>query len=424
MPLGPSLFSDSSGSPAGPSAASSLARENAAVGFVLALARTLHRYGTPAHRLEEAMRVCCHRLGIDAEVFTTPTAIIMSFGDEHELKTRLLRVSGGELDLGKLAAVDALADEVASRRVTPTDGLVRLDAIVDGKPQWGRVASTLSHALTCGAIAVFFGGSIADVAVAGAIGLALGLLAQLIARSTDQTRVFELVGAALAAVTAGLVSSVWSTVSAPLVTIAALVVLLPGMGLTVAMTELATRNPIAGTARLMSAVIVLLELVVGVALGDRLAEVLVTVHPATPDPLPAWAPWVALTSAGVGVSILCQAQVKAFGWILAACVVGYVGSRYGTAWLGGQLGVLVGAFVVGVLSNLYARLLGRPSQVVSVPAVLLLVPGSMGFRGMESLLDRQTLTGVETVFAMFVVALAIVAGLLIANAVVSPRRSL
>jgi len=56
--------------------------------------------------------------------------------------------------------------------------------------------------------------------------------------------------------------------------------------------------------------------------------------------------------------------------------------------------------------------------------VLLLVPGSMGFRGMESLLDRDTLTGVETVFAMFVVAIAIVAGLLIANALVQPRRSL
>jgi uncharacterized membrane protein YjjB (DUF3815 family) len=48
----------------------------------------------------------------------------------------------------------------------------------------------------------------------------------------------------------------------------------------------------------------------------------------------------------------------------------------------------------------------------------------MGLRGMTSLLDQQTLTGIETVFAMFIVAIAIVAGLLIANAVVQPRRSL
>jgi uncharacterized membrane protein YjjB (DUF3815 family) len=48
----------------------------------------------------------------------------------------------------------------------------------------------------------------------------------------------------------------------------------------------------------------------------------------------------------------------------------------------------------------------------------------MGFRGVSALLGRDTLTGVGTVFEMFVVAIAIVAGLLVANAVVSPRRSL
>jgi len=61
---------------------------------------------------------------------------------------------------------------------------------------------------------------------------------------------------------------------------------------------------------------------------------------------------------------------------------------------------------------------------VSVPAVLLLVPGSLGLRGLASLLDRDTVTGVESVVATAIVATAIVAGLLIANAVVSPRRSL
>jgi uncharacterized membrane protein YjjB (DUF3815 family) len=43
---------------------------------------------------------------------------------------------------------------------------------------------------------------------------------------------------------------------------------------------------------------------------------------------------------------------------------------------------------------------------------------------MESLLDKNTLTGVETLFAMFVVAIAIVAGLLVSAAIVPPRRSL
>jgi len=395
-----------------------------AIGFVLALGRALHRYGTPADRMEEALKICCERLGLQTEVFTSPTALIMSFGAPTELKTRMMRLEGSELDLGKLEQVDAIADQVIDKQLSPRDGIDRLQAIFLAPPQFGHGISTLMHGVSAGGLSVFFGGSLEDVAVAGSIGLSLGLLAQYARRSTDQARVFELVGAAFAAFAAGVVSSMWHAVTPSLVTIAALILLLPGMSLTTAMSELATRHLIAGTARLMSAVIVLLQLVVGVALGERAANAVVEVHRAVPVVLPAWAPWIALVASALGIAVVVQAQVRAFGWILAASAVGYIGNAAGTTWLGPQMGVMVGAFALGVLGNLYARLLRRPAQVVVVPAMLLLVPGSMGFRGMASLLSRDTLTGVETVFAMFVVAIAIVAGLLIANAVVSPRRTL
>ncbi len=397
--------------------------ERHAIAFVLALGRALHRYGTPAHRLEEAMRVICLRLGLECEVFSTPTAIIMSFGEPTELRTRMLRVEGGELDMDKLEQVDDLADDVAALKVTPAEGVARLDEILASPRRYGHAMSTAMHAITSSGMAVFFGGSLSDVALAGAIGLLLGLLAQITARSSDQARVFELLGAAFVAFSSA-VASKWFAITPSLVTIAALIVLLPGMSLTVAMTELATRHLIAGTARLMSAVIVLLELVVGVALGERLAVTLVHVEQAIPVPLPEWSQWLAMIVSSIGIAIVVQAQLRAFGWILAACAIGYIGAAIGTRWLDAQLGVVIGAFAVGVLGNLFARRMERPAQVVQVPAVLLLVPGSMGFRGMSSLLGHDTMTGVETVFAMFVVATAIVAGLLIANAVVSPRRSL
>jgi len=399
------------------------AKETDSIAFVLALGRALHRYGTPAHRLEEAMRVICARLDLEVEVFTTPTAIIMSFGDPTELRTRLMRVEGGELDMDKLEQVDDLADDVAAQKVTPAEGVVRLEKILGSRRRYGHATSTLMHAMTSGGLAVTFGGTLVDVALASVIGLLLGLLAQVAARSTDQARVFELVGSAFVSFAAACASSVVS-ITPSLVTVAALIVLLPGLSLTVAMTELATRHLIAGTARLMSAVIVLLELVVGVALGDRVARALVDVEQAVPIALPEWSQWLAMVASSLGIAIVVQAQLRAFGWILAACSVGYLGAAFGSSWLDPQLGVVVGAFAVGVLGNVFARLMERPAQVVQVPAMLLLVPGSMGFRGMASLLGHDTLSGVETVFAMFVVAFAIVAGLLIANAVVSPRRSL
>jgi uncharacterized membrane protein YjjP (DUF1212 family) len=394
-----------------------------AIAFVLTLGRALHRYGTPAPRLEEALGVACRSLDLDAEIFTTPTAIIMSFGEPHELRTRMMRVESGELDMDKLEQVDDLADDVAAQRLTPAQGVVRLEAILVAPRLYGRALSIAMAGLTSAALAVFFGGGALDLALAGLLGVVLGLLELVTRRSTDQARVFELVAAAVVAFAACTASAVVDCAPA-LVTIAALIVILPGMSLTVAMTELATRHLIAGTARLMSAVIVLLELVVGVALGERAAEAVVAIHSAPPPPLPGWAQPVALVASALGMSIIVQAQRRAFAWILVASFVGYAGTLAGTAWLGSQMGAMVGAFAVGVLGNTFARVLERPAQVVIVPASLLLVPGSMGFRGVSALLGHDTVTGVGTVFEMFIVALAIVAGLLVATALVPPRRSL
>ena len=189
-------------------------------------------------------------------------------------------------------------------------------------------------------------------------------------------------------------------------------------------TTIIARNLISGTARLMSAVVVLLLLAVGVAIGERLGHAVFTVPVRVPVPLPAWTQWAAVVAAALAVTVIVKAERRAIGWILGAALTAFVGTRYGTWWLGGELGVLVGALGLGVLANAFARWLDRPAQVVLVPATLILVPGSLGFRGMTSLLARDTVTGIDTVFAMFVVALAIATGLLMSNAVLSPRRAL
>jgi uncharacterized membrane protein YjjP (DUF1212 family) len=395
----------------------------AAIDFVLALGRALHCYGTPAHRLEEALVVVCRQLGLAAEVFSTPTTLILSFGAPAELRTRMMRVDAGELDLAKLAQVDALADAVVVKALSIEEGRRRLDAIVAAPPTYDRLTSTVAHGVVAGAVAVFFGGGWADIAAAAAIGLAIGALALVAPRSIGHARVFEVIGATVASFAAGAAAQV-APVAAPLVTIAALIALLPGMQLTIAVNELATQNLISGTARLVSAVIVLLQLAVGVALGERIADALFTPVAIVPEPLPAWTQWTMVVVASLAMAVVLQAERRAIAWIVGAALIGFAGTRYGTTWLGGQLGVALGAFGLGVLANLSARLLRRPAQVVLIPAALLLVPGSMGFRGMTSLLVRDTVSGVESMFAMFVVAAAIVGGLLVANATLAPRRVL
>ena len=50
-----------------------------------------------------------------------------------------------------------------------------------------------------------------------------------------------------------------------------------------------------------------------------------------------------------------------------------------------------------------------------VPGVLLLVPGSSGFRSLALLLDQQVVGGVDAAFATLLTAASLVAGLLLAE---------
>jgi uncharacterized membrane protein YjjB (DUF3815 family) len=53
---------------------------------------------------------------------------------------------------------------------------------------------------------------------------------------------------------------------------------------------------------------------------------------------------------------------------------------------------------------------------------LFLVPGSLGLRGLTQLLELDPAQGIELTFKMLLVAASLVAGLLLAAAVLSPPR--
>lgn len=79
---------------------------------------------------------------------------------------------------------------------------------------------------------------------------------------------------------------------------------------------------------------------------------------------------------------------------------------------------------MGLASNAYARLRERPAAITLVPGILLLVPGSIGFRSLVSLLDREVVLGVATMFKMILMAVALAAGLVAASVVAPHRRTL
>ncbi|HBQ17379.1 MAG TPA: hypothetical protein DEF51_41715, partial [Myxococcales bacterium] len=99
-------------------------------GFLLRLGRALLRFGLPAQRLEEALTRLAESLGLHADCFSTPTALIVTLSDGYRRRTRVVRVEPGETDLERLNALHGLVGRVERRELSPLDASRRLDRIL------------------------------------------------------------------------------------------------------------------------------------------------------------------------------------------------------------------------------------------------------------------------------------------------------
>lgn len=401
----------------------------AAEAFVVELARALHERGIPSHRLEASVSRVAARLGLAVQVFSVPTSVQIAFEGPDGQRSTFLRADAGEVDLARIARLNELIDGVLDGRVTAEEGRARLGLIASQPPAYPAAFGPLAYGVASAGACRFFGGGPSEVLASAFIGGAVGAAALLIARRPSFTRLFEPVAALVAAVLAAALAAGPFGLASDVVTLSALIVLVPGFTLTVAMSELAERHLSSGTARLAGAATTFLVIGLGIGIGRKLALFLGGAPGAAEPhgwlpPFDALSELGALLTAPLAFAVLFQARRRDLPWILPTTLLGYFGARAGSVALGPELGVFVGALTVGAISNALARWRGHPVSITQVPGIMLLVPGSIGYRSVSFFLAQDVLSGMEAAFRMALVAVALVGGILFANVLVAPRREL
>lgn len=392
--------------------------------FVLNLGRALHTSGYSADRLEEALSLASDRLGLEGQFFSTPTSIMASFGPQDDQRTFMLRVSPGDSNLAKLARVDQVTRDVLTGRLTPAEGTAAIGKIESAPPDYGPVITTLAFGVVSGSAARFLGGGLTEIIVGTLAGLGIGCLALLAERHPGLARVFEPLAAFTGSVLVTLAAAAGAPVAVLVATLAAVIILIPGLTLTTAITELSTRHLASGTARLAGALVLLLGITFGIALGAKIVTLITGPVPRVdPVELPGWTLFLSLVTVALGFVVLLKAEVRDVGYIIVAGGLAYVGARVGGNLLGPELGAFGGALLTGVGSRFYSRYTNRPSQITLVPGLLLLVPGSIGLRSFTEMLEGEAISGVEGVFRVALIAVSLASGILIAR-LITPKRAL
>lgn len=394
--------------------------------FITTMAHALGTFGTPAHRLEDALTTVSAKLGIEGQFFAMPTAVFAALRvPPGKPQTSLIRVMPGEVHLERLIQLDEILVDVAEAKSSAGEGVRRIEEALATPDRYGPMMTVLCLGAACACAGRFFGGGVADIVGAGLAGLFIGALTLFAARRRDLARLIDFfcgLGVSFGAIAA---ASELAAVSPEILTIAGLVVLFPGLTLTMAVHELATRNLVAGTARMMSAFTVLVSIGFGVAMGTKLG------HMAFPGPivserseLAPWTLWLAIAISPLALSVLFKARPKDIPALMVSGAIAYVGARYGREQLGPELGVCVGAAAMGLYANAYSRWARHPAAVPAMVGVMLLVPGSLSFRSVTSFLAHDAVGGLETAFTAVLIAMALVVGFLLSNVALPPRRAI
>ena len=206
---------------------------------------------------------------------------------------------------------------------------------------------------------------------------------------------------------------------------AGLIILVPGLGITVAIRELSTGHLVSGSSRMAGSVTTLFLLSFGLALGYLIAQSFFgeTVINQMPS-VPTWFNYLALIVTALCFSVLFKARIADTFWIFLSIGLAFSGSSLIGLWLDQPFKSLAAVMLVSIAGNIYSRISSNPASIMHVPGIILLVPGSIGFNSLSAMYTNDTMTGVQAAFNAVLIAVAISVGLLVGNLIVPPKKDL
>lgn len=399
-----------------------------ALDFILLVAKSLNAYGAAAHHIEAALRGLASRYCEDGEFLVAPTAIIVSVKIKGQWHSRLQRVSPGGIDLGRLSLLDRIGEDVINGKMEIRDGIQRIqEAAQTRSGTYSTVLKLIFFVIASSAFGCFFVFRWQDILAVAILSLIASLILEICYRSSKLSQVAEFLVSLIISFLTTFSSYYLLPMPEERIILSSLIVLIPGLSLTIALSEIGTKNWLAGTARLMGAAVELLKITFGVVLGSSATQFftgtgspefqLQSTSLFFPEQL------ILLCSA-LSLAYLFNCETKDYPWVLAGACIGYYGAKIGASLFDQQLGVFLGGTCLAAFSNAFARFQQRPALIILLPGLIPMVPGSVGYRSLNFLFHQDVMAAMTSTFAMVIVAVSLVAGLTLGNILVHPRRSI
>ncbi|KAJ2829148.1 pheromone-regulated protein prm10, partial [Coemansia furcata] len=397
--------------------------------FLCRLAQAMMQFGAPLHHLEDNLSRMARHLCITATFTTTPGLVLISVEDTATFttETKIIRCPNG-YDMHRLELTDRIFRRVSKDKISVEEATRELDDVFSAAPMFAWYWQLLNWGLASWSVCIVaFNGSWLDSLAAFVLGIMAGCLNLLASRLKGFTNLFEVTVSILTGFFATVFER-WLCFGA--VTLSATVVLLPGLLLTTGIIELTSRNMHAGTVRTAYALTIAFIIAFGLNLGNNIFVEIFSKPDRLPDmnmgvcsPVSQWWWWLAFPVSILSICFIINIHPK--NW--HACII-VAGVMFTVFWvlvihLGLKLiGPVVSAFVLGLAANIWSKVFGYNAYATMLPGMMMLVPGSVGVRGMMTMISSTANTSnTQLVAQMIQTALSIMVGLFASSFVIYPR---
>jgi len=378
--------------------------------------------GGPTSRLEDKLSDAGTAYGFKTEVFATPTGVFVSSisADGKQITTLLDRIKESSINLSQLARMEQMLQSLSIGELSLEKTLQELEEPQNAQeyPQWFALMASFG----IGTFASFmrYGDLLAGL-TSGLITVMVYILTGPMVAKLKMSGIFsDFFSCFLAFVFAGIFSQ-YLNIPPEAIAVGAVALLVPGLTITTAISELADHNFASGTIKLMKGALTLFAM----ATAYWLVRDISTIYFEFGD---VWfgkiytriqAPAMAVILSNMGLilsfAIIFQVPVKALPLATISGMIGWFVFHHFQKPELLLITSFLASFSVGLSSFILSRFAKLPSQIYSVPGILSLLPGMLAMSGFSSFDQVNPRPGSEVVFNVVLVACSIVFGLLAAR---------
>ena len=396
---------------------------------VLRLGAMIMAAGTGGYRVIRAMKRAARALGFDrVEAVISVNNITCSFHKGELFRTIVVNRDNPAVDASRIEALENLSHHMGSS-YTAEELHRELDQIEQrvGK-RWPVWVQALAAGLACSGFAVLNHYPFLE-AVVVALAAAVG---QIVRHSCARRHLNQLGTTAMAAVVASLMYlfmakglAMVGIIDSPTFTtgyVASVLFLIPGFPLFSSLLDLSRFDLFSGLSRLCYATTVICT----ATMAATAVSLITGLQPLPPDPATPNLLWyleaTGATIVGIaGFAILFNSSRR---MVITATLIGTVANMVrlvcAEAGLQPQFAAFIGALVVGLLGALLTKRISIPRITITVPASVVMIPGTAIYRTVYYLNSGDIDSGVGTAASASLSIIAIGAGLVVARMLTDP----